>query len=338
MKEAQFYEKKASQKVQCYLCNHRCLIPSGQIGLCGVRKNIEGTLYSLVYGKAVAQQVDPIEKKPLFHFFPGSQSFSIATVGCNFRCLHCQNFSISQMIRDEGRIMGQDLPPEQVVELAQNYHCQSISYTYTEPTIFFEYVLDTARLAHEQGLKNVLVTNGYITPEVLQANYRAIDAANIDLKSFNEERHQKLCGAKLGPVLESIRLYHELGIWIEVTTLIIPHLNDSEEELKGIARFLVDLDPGIPWHVTQFYPTYKLTTEPRTPLNTLQKAREIGIRTGLRYVYTGNIQGDTGENTYCYQCHTLLIERRGFLIEACHLTAKSCCPSCGSKIGGIGLV
>lgn len=337
MKEAQFYEKKDEQKIRCYLCSHRCLISSGRVGVCGVRKNVDGVLYSLVYGKTIAENVDPIEKKPLFHFHPGSRSFSIATVGCNFRCLHCQNFSISQVTKGEGEIVGKSLSPEQIVKMAKNYQCKSIAYTYTEPTIFLEYALDTARLAHEQGIKNVFVTNGYITPEALQSAYTAIDGANIDLKSFDEKQHQKLCGAKLQPILESIQLYHELGVWVEVTTLVIPHHNDSEKELTKIAQFIVAIDPCIPWHVTQFYPTYKLTNEPRTPIETLQRTRDIGKKAGLRYVYTGNIPGDEGENTYCYRCGKLLIQRVGYLIQANHITDDSLCPSCGVRIDGVGL-
>jgi len=336
MEEARFYEKRADRKVQCYLCSHRCVISPDKIGVCGVRRNIDGTLYSLVYGKAIADQVDPIEKKPFFHFYPGSQSFSIATVGCNFRCLNCQNFSISQLINEGGQVIGKGLSPSQIVESAVYNRCESIAYTYTEPTIFLEYVLDTAQLAKPKGIKNVLVTNGYITPEALQASYTLIDAANIDLKGFDEQRHQRLCGAKLQPVLDSIRLYHDLGVWIEVTTLVIPHHNDSHEELKQIAAFLVDLDPRIPWHVTQFCPTYKLSDESRTPRETLQMARDIGLKAGLRYVYTGNIPGDVGENTYCYQCGELLIKRRGFFMEVNKLK-DSHCTTCGAKIDGVGL-
>ncbi|MEW5802169.1 MAG: AmmeMemoRadiSam system radical SAM enzyme [bacterium] len=337
MEEARFYEKRPAQKVQCYLCSHRCLILPDKLGICGVRRNIDGTLYSLVYGKAIADQVDPIEKKPFFHFYPASQSFSIATVGCNFRCLNCQNFSISQIINNGGRIIGKGLSPEQIVESAAYNRCESIAYTYTEPTIFLEYVLDTARLAKSKGIKNVLVTNGYITPEALKASHSFIDAANIDLKGFHDRRYQRMCGAKLQPVLDSIRLYHELGIWTEVTTLIIPNHNDSPEELEQIARFLVGIDPAIPWHVTQFCPTYKLIDESRTPKETLQRARDIGLNAGLRYVYTGNIPGDAGENTYCYQCKNVIIKRRGFFVEANTIQEGSLCPSCGAKIDGVGL-
>ncbi|MCL6582846.1 MAG: AmmeMemoRadiSam system radical SAM enzyme [bacterium] len=336
MEEAKFYKKEPDQKVRCYLCSHRCLIPPDKLGICGVRRNIDGTLYSLVYGKAIADQVDPIEKKPFFHFYPGSLSFSIATVGCNFRCLNCQNFSISQIINEGGQIIGKGLKPEQIVESALLNRCESIAYTYTEPTIFLEYVLDTAKIAKPKGIKNVLVTNGYITEEALREAAPLIDAANIDLKGFNEERHLRLCGAKLKPVLDSIRLYHDLGIWIEVTTLVIPHHNDSPEELDQIAHFLADLDPAIPWHVTRFSPAYKLIDEPRTPIETLQKAREIGLAAGLRYVYTGNIPGEMGENTFCYQCHTLLIERRGFFLKQ-NIIKEAHCPNCGAKIDGVGL-
>ena len=246
MREAMFYERLEGNLVKCNLCSHRCRIPESKRGVCGVRENRDGTLYSLVYGRAVAQAVDPIEKKPLFHFYPGSRIFSIATVGCNFRCLNCQNYDISQMPREYGSIIGESLSPEEVVEKAKRYGCRSIAYTYTEPTVFFEYAYETAKLASKEGIKNVFVTNGYITEEALRELAPYLDAANIDLKGFSEEFYRKVCGASLEPVLESIKLHRELGIWVEVTTLIIPTLNDSEEVLKGIAEFISGVGEDIP--------------------------------------------------------------------------------------------
>ena len=299
MREAMFYERLEGNLVKCNLCSHRCRIPESKRGVCGVRENRDGTLYSLVYGRAVAQAVDPIEKKPLFHFYPGSRIFSIATVGCNFRCLNCQNYDISQMPREYGSIIGESLLPEEIVEKAKRYGCRSIAYTYTEPTVFFEYAYETAKLASKEGIKNVFVTNGYITEEALRELAPYLDAANIDLKGFSEEFYRKVCGARLEPVLESIKLHRELGIWVEVTTLIIPTLNDSEEVLKGIAEFISGVGEDIPWHVSRFYPAYKLIDLPPTPPETLRKARKIGLEAGLRYVYQGNVPGE-GEDCLLY--------------------------------------
>src|SRR3972149_3494203 len=282
MKEAFLYEKLENNKVLCNLCAHRCRLTEGKTGICGVRKNIEGELYTLVYDKLISAHTDPIEKKPLFHFMPGSTSFSIATVGCNFRCLHCQNYEISQMPKDEHIIKGSETPPADIVETAERYGCRSISYTYTEPTIFFEYAYDTARLANKKGIKNVFVTNGYMTKEALTLIKPYLDGANVDLKFFNEKMHQKICGAKVSHVLDTIKLMREYNIWVEVTTLIIPTLNDSDDELKQIAEFVYSVGPEIPWHISAFYPTYKLKDKPRTPAATLKKARKIGFDAGLR--------------------------------------------------------
>jgi pyruvate formate lyase activating enzyme len=336
MKEALFYHKGEDKEVTCALCYHRCTITEGNKGICGVRENREGTLYSLVYGKSISESVDPIEKKPLFHFYPGSRSFSIATVGCNFTCLHCQNSSISQMPRNQKYIAGNDLHPSKIVSLAQDHECQSISYTYTEPTIYFEYAYETAQLAKEKGIANVFVTNGYTTPDALKAIHPYLDAANIDLKSFSDQFYRTLCGARLQPVLDTITLYHQLGIWIELTTLLIPSYNDSEEELRSIARFIMELDPSIPWHISAFHPTYRLTDQNRTPVATLRKAREIGLGEGLRYVYEGNAPGEGGEDTFCYNCNTLLIQRLGFSIIENRIK-ESTCPSCQAPIDGVGM-
>lgn len=336
MKEAMFYQKGANQEVNCFLCNHRCTVKEGNKGLCGVRENREGILYSLVYGKSISESVDPIEKKPLFHFFPGSRSFSIATVGCNFKCLHCQNNNISQMPRDQKYIAGNDLHPSKIVSLAQEYDCASISFTYTEPTIYFEYAFETSKIAKEEGLATTFVTNGYITPEPLKTIQPYLDGANIDLKSFSDEFYRKVCGAKLQPILDAITLYHQLGIWIEITTLIIPTYNDSDQELRDIARFIKNLDEKIPWHITAFYPTYQLTDQPRTSVKTLRRAREIGLSEGLRYVYEGNVPGEGGENTFCYNCNSLLIQRLGFSITENRIR-DSKCPNCQALIDGVGL-
>jgi pyruvate formate lyase activating enzyme len=335
MKEARFYEKLDNNSVWCHLCFHECRIKDGRRGVCGVRENRGGTLFSLVYGKSISQAVDPIEKKPLFHFLPGTKAFSIATVGCNFRCLHCQNYAISQATR-RGEIPGDLLPPERIVHLARQTGCRSIAYTYTEPTVFLEYAMETAKLASLGGLKNVFVTNGYITPDPLRAVRPYLDAANIDLKAMSEDFYREVCGARLQPVLDAIKLYKDLGIWIEITTLVIPHRNDSEEEFRKIASFIVELDPEIPWHVSQFHPTYKLLDEHRTPVKILEEARQIGIAAGLKYVYQGNVPGAQGENTYCPGCGNLLIERYGYSIQR-YAILDGRCPGCGTAVRGVGL-
>ena len=336
MKEALFYEKLDNHAVQCHLCAHHCVIARGKRGICGVRENRGGILCTLVYGRSIAENIDPIEKKPLFNFLPGSKSFSIATAGCNFRCLHCQNHDISQMPRNRDVIMGKNLSPDDIVSLAKQNGCESISYTYTEPTIFYEYAYDTAKLASAEGLKNVFVTNGYITEEPLREISPYLDAANIDLKSFTEGFYKKICGAKLQPVLDAIKLYRDLNIWIEITTLIIPTHNDSPPELEQIASFIKDLGTDIPWHITAFHPTYRLTNQAPTPVSALMQAREIGIRAGLRYVYVGNVPGERGENTYCYNCGELLIERYGFKIITNNISDAQC-PRCQARIDGVGV-
>ena len=334
MKHAMFQEAKEEKKVQCGLCSHRCVIVPGKRGICGVRENKDGVLYSLVYDKVIARHIDPIEKKPLFHFQPGSLSYSIATPGCNFHCKHCQNADISQLPRDRGGvILGEEVSPSMIVDAALRNGCASISYTYTEPTIYFELAYDTARLAAGAGLKNVFVSNGYITPEALREIKPYLHAANIDLKGYTDEFYKKICGARLQPVLDSIRLYQELGIWIEITTLVIPGHNDSDEELNGIARFIRSVGENIPWHVSRFHPTYKLTDQPITPLKTLKRAREIGFDAGLRYVYEGNIPGE-GEDTLCWSCRKTLIKRIGFSVLE-NMIKDGKCGYCGAPIAGV---
>ena len=325
MKQARFWVKADEDKVRCFLCAHRCLIANGKTGACGVRKNETGVLYSLVWGKTISANVDPIEKKPLFHFLPGSRSFSIATVGCNFKCAFCQNSDISQFPHETGRITGEDLPPEDVVASAVKNGCRSISYTYTEPTIYLEYALDTAVAAKDKGLFNIMVTNGYTTTEVIENDLKGtIHAANIDLKAFTEVFYKKLCSARLAPVLDAIKAYHDAGIWIEITTLIIPGENDSDEELRDIASFINSISADIPWHISRYYPRYKYDHAPPTPVKTIERAREIGLSEGLHFVYSGNVTGHVGENTYCPNCKKLIIARKGFFIERLDMKAQAC--------------
>jgi pyruvate formate lyase activating enzyme len=318
------------------LCAHRCKIAPGKRGICQVRENREGQLASLVYGKLIAQHVDPIEKKPIFHMLPGSRAYSVATVGCNFRCLFCQNADIAQMPTDhQGAIVGQRVTPETVVAEARASDCQSIAYTYTEPTIFFEFALDVARLAHTEGLRNIFVTNGYMTAEALDLLLPVLDAANVDLKSFSDDFYKKTCGARLEPVKETLKRMKEGGVLVEVTTLLIPGANDDPDELKALAQFLVeDLGPDTPWHISRFHPTYRMKDRPITPLETLDRARDIGTAAGLRYVYVGNVPGGGGENTLCPDCGNIVINRfhyrsRTNLIDANH------CAYCHQVIDGI---
>lgn len=333
-KEAMLYEKGEENKVRCNLCSHRCLIPDGERGICQVRENRDGTLYSFVYGRLVSKAVDPIEKKPLFHFLPGSLAYSIATVGCNFKCLHCQNYTISQYPNEHGgKIIGEYIPPEDVVEDACARGCETIAHTYIEPTIFFEYAYDIGKLSRKRGIRNVFVTNGFMTEEALKTLEPYLDGINVDLKSYRDEFYKKVEGGRLQPVLDNIKLMHELGIWMEVTTLVIPGLNDSEKELKNIAEFIKSVDPGIPWHVTRFHPAYQMIDVASTPVATLKKAREIGKKAGLRYVYQGNVPGE-GEDTICYNCNKVLVKRYGFGLSK-NLIQDGQCPECGAKIDGL---
>ncbi len=335
-KEAYLYEKLPDNKVHCNLCHHRCTIDEGDVGICKVRKNEGGTLYSLVYGKTIAHNVDPIEKKPLFHFFPGSRCLSIATVGCNFKCPWCQNWQISQMVSDHGRIAGEWFPPEDVVSMAQRHKCTSISYTYTEPTIFFEYAYDSAKLATEKGLYNNFVSNGYMTPEAVEMIAPYLNGINVDLKAFDKEVYSKQIKARLDKVLETIQVLHDAGIWLEITTLIVPELNDDEEQLTALAEFIASVDTAIPWHISRFHPNYHHTDSYPTPIDTIRRAREIGKKAGLRYIYTGNVPGDEGEHSHCYKCGALLIERWGFSIRSNNIE-NGVCPECNTPFDGFGI-
>lgn len=337
MKEAMFYTCLPEGEIRCNLCNHQCKIKKGKRGLCGVRENRDGKLYSLVYGKIIAEHVDPIEKKPLFNFLPGSRAFSIGTVGCNFHCKHCQNANISQYPHEhDGVIIGEERTPKQIVAAAKAAGCETIAYTYTEPTIFYEFTYDTARAARKEGLKNVFVSNGYMSSDAARQIAPYLDATNIDLKAFTNTFYKSICAARLKPVLQTIQLMKELGVWVEVTTLIIPGLNDTEQELRDIARFVKNVGVEVPWHVSRFHPAYKLLDVPPTPRAILHRAREVGLEEGLRYVYEGNVPGEGNENTYCFACGSILIERQGLTLIRNRLENGKC-PDCGTCVDGIGM-
>lgn len=350
MKKATLFEKLKNNIVRCTACAHYCQIMPGRTGICGVRLNKAGELYLLVYGKAAAANLDPIEKKPLFHFLPGTEIFSIGTVGCNFGCDFCQNWDLSQSskiaqqkIKDSkerilqlGKLVeyGQNLPPQKIVEYCVKNSIPSIAYTYNEPVIFFEYIYDTAKLAHEKGIKNVFVSNGYESKEAMEMIHPYLDAINIDLKSFNEKFYQKTCKAHLEPVLENIKRVIKMKIWLEVTTLVVPDENDTDQELRSIAKFIADVNKGIPWHVTAFHPQYKMDDKPSTTPESLQRAYAIGKKAGLKYIYTGNVFDLEHQSTYCPKCGQLLIGRDWHTITESRIKDDKC-PNCNTKIEGV---
>jgi pyruvate formate lyase activating enzyme len=330
--QAKYYEKLSGNMVQCSLCPNRCILSEGQIGLCKVRKNIKGELYTLTYDKIAVQHVDPIEKKPFFHVLPGSNAYSIATTGCNMSCLYCQNWDISQVFPWE--IKSREMTPEEVVEDAIKSGSQVIAFTYNEPIVFYEYMLDIAKLAKEKGLKTVVVSNGYINPEPLKELLNYIDAYKVDLKSFREEFYQKFTGGHLAPVLETLKIIKEKGVWLEIVNLLIPGENDSEQETREMAKWIKEnLGNDVPLHFSAFYPMYKLQNLPPTPPETVIKAREIAMEQGLKYVYTGNIVYPEGESTYCPKSKEIAIERQGYGIIKNNLIDGKC-PS-GEAVAGI---
>ncbi len=323
MKEALFYKKLKNNLVQCELCPHKCVIKDNGRGICKVRENKRGALYTLVYGKPCSANAESIQKKPLFHFLPGTYTYSIATVGCNLKCLHCQNWNISQVKPEDTPSL--DMPPKEVVKDAIETGCKSIAYTFTEPLIFYEYVLDTAKIAKRHKLKNVLVTNGYINKEPLKKLIPYIDAANVDLKSIKDEFYKKICAASLQPVLDSLKILHKSKVWIEITNLIIPTLNDSQQDIKKLVLWIKNnLGLNVPLHFTAFYPTYKLINLPNTPAKTLELAYNIAKSSKLNYVYLGNIYSEGKENTYCHNCKRLLIERHGFNVLQNNIINNKC--------------
>jgi pyruvate formate lyase activating enzyme len=335
MKEAYLYERLQSGEVKCRLCRHLCRIGDGKKGVCQVRMNHGGTLYTLVYDKVVSSNVDPVEKKPLFHVSPGSRSFSIATVGCNFRCSFCQNHSISQMPRETGRIVGDNLSPARIVAMAVRNECRSIAYTYTEPTIFYELARDTMVEATKAGLLNVFVTNGYMTRDMLDDAKGLLDAANVDLKAFNDRFYAHYVKARRRGVMDTLRYMKELGIWLEVTTLLIPTLNDDPSEIRGVARFIRnELGRETPWHVSRFFPHYRELELPPTDIEALRRVRQAGLDEGLSYVYTGNVQGKEVETTVCPGCSRTLVERSGGQLVT-NDTKDGHCPTCGYRVEGV---
>ncbi len=333
MKEAYLYKKLKNETSQCQTCSHYCVIEEGKRGICGVRENKGGKLFSLVYGKACAVNIDPIEKKPLFHFLPGSYSLSIATVGCPFSCKNCQNWNISQGPKLTGKIEGENVSPEEIVKKTKQYKVPSISYTYTDPIVFSEYALDIMILARKEGLKNIWVSNGFWSKELFDLISPYLDAVNIDLKSFSNDFYQKYCGGRLQPVLDTLKRIKKKGIWVEITTLVIPTLNDSKQIFQKIAEFIKkELGSNTPWHITQFCGSisWKLQNLANTPNETLRKAYEIGKKTGLKYVYTGNVPGLESEDTYCPKCKTKMIERLGYFITRYDKNGK--CSKCQGSL------
>ncbi|MFP4379089.1 MAG: AmmeMemoRadiSam system radical SAM enzyme [Candidatus Sumerlaeia bacterium] len=323
-----------SKKVLCNLCNHYCRIAPGKYGLCRARKNEDGELTTEVYGKLISMNADPIEKKPLYHFLPNSYSLSVATAGCNFRCDFCQNCEISQALFAGHEIPYRFTAPEDIVAAAKREACASISYTYTEPTIFFEYALDTAKQAVEAGIANCFVSNGFMTVKAVETIAPYLQAINVDLKCFSEETYRKVIGGRLEPVLETIRALYAAGIWMELTTLIVPDMNDTEEEIREIARFIADLDPQIPWHVSRFFPRYQRNHGHATQPMIIQKALEIGQAQGLKHIYCGNIMLDGQDGTHCPNCGALVVRRSGYQVQN-HLGPEGACPECQTTCAGV---
>ena len=323
--------------VRCGVCAHRCLVRPGRRGICGVRENRAGTLVSLVYGQVVAESLDPIEKKPLFHVAPGTTAWSIATPGCPFHCRFCQNWEIAQ-----GPRLGLDLPtmartPDEVVAAARRQGAGAIAYTYVEPVVFLEYALDCGRLARSAGLLNLFITDGYETPEAIELLATVVDAANVDLKAFDDAFYRRLCGARLAPVLEAIVAMRRAGIWVELTTLVIPGHNDDDRQLRALTRWIVGtLGPETPWHVSRFYPAFRLLDVPATPAETLRRAAAIGQEAGLAHVYVGNAPELDLESTRCAGCGRIVVERRGYRTRS-RLAPDGSCRSCGRMMAGIRL-
>ncbi len=336
MREALLYDRLEEGRVRCNLCAHRCEIAPGRKGICQVRRNVQGVLQTLVYGRIISGNVDPVEKKPLYHFYPGSTAYSIATPGCNFRCEWCQNYEISQMPRERDLIAGHEAAPEQIVADAVRVGSRSIAYTYTEPTVFFEYAYDIAQLARRANIANIFVTNGFMTGEMLDLFYPYLDAANVDLKAFRDETYRRRIGGRLQPVLDSLKKMKRQQVWVEVTTLIIPGINDEPSELRDIAEFIAnELGPETPWHVSRFFPMYKMTDAPPTPVKTLEQAVELGEQAGLHYVYTGNLHGES--NTLCHRCKQMLVQRVGYRVISKRATPDGKCPACGASVAGVGM-
>jgi pyruvate formate lyase activating enzyme len=334
MRKAMLWEKCPGDKARCFLCAHNCLISEGDYGVCGVRQYRDGVLVTYSFGQVVANHLDTVEKKPLYHFLPGTYTYSIAAMGCNFTCSYCQNWRISTLSDSNGDTGGYEMKPEEIVREAVKTGAKSVSYTYTEPTVFYEYARETSIKAREKGLRNIFVSNGYMTSKAIGDMATFLDAANIDLKFFNDETYRRICGASLEPVLAAITGMKEAGIWVEVTTLVVPGLNDSETELRKIADFLCRLDPTIPWHVSAFHPDHKLKGVPATSSAELDRAENIGKEQGLRYVYKGNTIASN--KTVCSGCGKVLLSRdvSGVKIFDVDLSSGRC-SACGAVVHGV---
>lgn len=333
LKEALLYKKLEDRKVHCFLCSHHCTIPDGKFGICRVRENKEGILYTHAYGELIAQNIDPIEKKPLYHFFPGSTSYSIATMGCNFQCGFCQNWQISQ-VRPE-QVESFDLPPDAVAAAAEKYECPSVAYTYTEPVVFFEYMSDSAVAARRKRIRNLVVTGGHVKPEPLRDLLEVVDAIKIDLKSFSKDFYAEYVRGDLEAVLEAIRIVAGSKVWLEVVYLVIPTLNDSPVEIREMSRWLkAEAGPDVPLHFSRFQPMYLVKNLPPTPISTLERSRGIALEEGLRYVYIGNVPGHEAESTSCPDCRRVVVARSGYAVRKNDIRSGKC-GFCGAPIPGI---
>jgi pyruvate formate lyase activating enzyme len=331
--EAKFYEKQPNRKIKCKLCPRECVVGDKERGYCGVRENRDGTYYTLVHSRVCAAHVDPVEKKPLFHYLPGSLAFSIATAGCNVNCKFCQNWDISQSRPEQ--IPAQYTPPRRVAELAKQYSCPTIAYTYSEPVIFAEFLMDAADAGHEAGIRSIVVSNGFMQQDALKMAYGKMDAIKIDLKSFSESYYRQVVTGQLKPVLDSLVTLRKMGKWIEIVFLVLPRLNDSDQEFRGLAQWVkANLGADVPLHFTQFHPEYLLKNLPITPVPTLERAKAIADAEGLHYVYIGNVPGHPAQNTYCPKCKRMLVERVGFTASEM-LIQKNCCPFCRQPIPGV---
>ncbi len=332
-KEALYYQKLADKAVQCLLCPRQCVIAQGRRGFCGVRENRGGMLYALSYAKPVAIHIDPIEKKPLFHFLPASRAFSVATAGCNLRCKFCQNWEISQRRTEE--VVYQYIEPQELVTEAKEAGCPVIAYTYSEPTIFYEYMLETARLAKKEGIKNIMHSAGYINEAPLRQLVKYLDAANIDLKGFTNDYYSQMSEATLEPVLRTLKILKEEGVHLEITNLVLPGYNDDAATITRMCLWIKEnLGSDTPLHFSRFTPMYKMVALSPTPVDTLNNARQIALDCGLKYVYIGNVWGNPGENTYCPRCKKMVIKRAGFSVLENHLV-NGRCAFCRQNIEGV---
>jgi pyruvate formate lyase activating enzyme len=331
--EARYYQKLPDREIRCDLCPRYCQLGDLERGFCGVRENQGGKYYTLVYGQVASLNVDPIEKKPFFHFLPGSEAFSLATAGCNLHCKFCQNWEISQMRPEQ--VKNINLPPEALITACERYHCPVIAYTYTEPVVFFEYMYDCSILARKKGLKNVVVTAGFINPEPLADLIRVVEAIKVDLKSFNQSFYTDYVRGELKPVLETIKQIAQSKTWLEIVYLVIPSLNDNPQEIREMCRWLKnEIGPDYPLHFSRFHPMYLIKNLPPTPVSTLEALREVALTEGIHYVYVGNVPGHPGENTYCPNCGKLIIERYGYFIRKKELSRNKC-RYCGQDIAGV---